>query len=261
MADFLLATRVRDLVLELPVVGRCLHATDAQARTRLVDEVDRLVGEVAVGDVAVGEVRRGHERLVGDGDPVVLLVAVAQTLEDLDGVRDGRLLDLDGLEAPLERGVLLEVLAVLVERGRADGLELTAGEHRLEDAGGVDRALGGTRTDERVQLVDEQDDVAAGADLLQDLLEALLEVAAVAGARHQRAEVERVELLADQGLGHLAADDVGGQALDDGGLAHARLADEHGVVLGAARQHLHDALDLLLAPDDRVELLVARRAA
>ena len=255
---FLLPTRGRDLVFELAVVGRCLHATDAQARAGFVDEVDRLVGKVTVGDVAVGEVGRGHERLVGDGDPVVLLVAVAQALQDLDGVRDRRLLDLDRLEAALERGVLLEVLAVLVERGGTDGLELTAGEHRLEDAGGVDRTFGGARTDERVQLVDEQDDVAAGADLLQHLLEALLEVAAVAGTGDERAEVERVELLALERLGHLAADDVGGEPFDDGGLADARLADEHRVVLGAARQHLHDALDLLLAPDHRVELLVAR---
>ena len=37
------------------------------------------------------------------------------------------------LEAALERGVLLEVLAVLVERGGADGLQLAASEHRLED--------------------------------------------------------------------------------------------------------------------------------
>ena len=59
----------------------------------------------------------------------------------------------------------------------------------------VDRALGGARPDQRVQLVDEQDDVAAGADLLEHLLQALLEVTAVAGAGDQRAEVERVELL------------------------------------------------------------------
>ena len=231
---FLLLADLRDLVLELAVVGRRLHATDAQARAGLVDEVDRLVGEVAVGDVAVGEVGRRDERLVGDRDAVVRLVAVAQALEDLDGVRDRRLLDLDRLEAALERGVLLEVLAVLVERGGADGLQLAAGEHRLEDRRGVDRALGGTRTDERVQLVDEQDDVAAGADLLQHLLQALLEVAAVAGAGDQRAEVERVELLAVQRLGHVVVDDVCGEALDDGGLADAGLADEHRVVLGAA---------------------------
>ena len=115
--------------------------------------------------------------------------------------------DLDGLEAPLESGVLLQVLAVLVERRRADGLQLAAGQHRLEDAGGVDRALGGARTDESVQLVDEQDDVAAGADLLEHLLQALLEVTAVAATGDERAEVERVELLVLERLGHLALDD------------------------------------------------------
>ncbi len=108
-----------------------------------------------------------------------------------------------------------------------------------------------------MELVDEQDDVAAGADLLEHLLEALLEVAAVTRPGDERAEVERVQLLADDRLGHVALDDVGGEAFDDGGLADAGLADQHRVVLGAARQHLHDPLDLLLATDHRVELLVA----
>src|SRR5699024_12375209 len=105
------------------------------------------------------------------------------------------LVRLDRLEASLGGGVLLDVLAVLLERGRPDGLQLAAGEHRLEDAGGVYRALGRSRADEGVDLVDEQDDVAAGADLLEHLLQALLEVAAVAGARDPGAEVQRVQLL------------------------------------------------------------------
>ena len=112
-------------------------------------------------------------------------------------------------------------------------------------------------THEGVDLVDEDDDVAARADLLGDLLQALLEVAAVAGTGDERAEVERVELLVLQRLGH-ALDDRLREALDDGGLADAGLADEHGVVLGAAREDLHDPLDLLLAADHRVELVVAR---
>ena len=237
--------------------GRRAHAADAQAAARLVDEVDRLVRQVAVGQVAVGQVGRGHQRLVGDADRVVRLVAVAQALEDVDGQRHRRLVDLDRLEAPLERGVLLEVLAVLVDRRRADGLQLAARQHRLEDRGRVDRTLGGAGADQGVDLVDEQDDVAPRADLLEDLLQALLEVAAVAAARHQRAEVERVELLAGQRLGHLVGHDALGQPLDDGGLADAGLADEDGVVLGAARQHLHDAFDLFGTSDDRVELAVA----
>ena len=37
------------------------------------------------------------------------------------------------------RGVLLDVLAVLIQRGRADDLQLAARQRRLEDVGGIDR--------------------------------------------------------------------------------------------------------------------------
>ena len=74
---------------------------------------------------------------------------------------------------------------------------------------------------------------------------------------HHRGEVEAHQGLAAQALRHVAGDDALGQALDDGGLADARVADEHGVVLGAPAEHLHDAADLGVAPDDRVELAVA----
>ncbi len=110
---------------------------------RLVDQVDGLVGQEAVGNVAVGEVRGGDDRAIRDRDLVERLVLVAQPLEDIDGVRKRRLVHLHGLEAALERGILLEVLAVLVEGRRTDGLQLAPGEQRLKDARGVDRALGG----------------------------------------------------------------------------------------------------------------------
>jgi hypothetical protein len=102
---------------------------------------------------------------------VVLLVPLADAHQDVDRLLERRLLDHDRLEAPLERGVALDVLAVLVERGRADALELAAGQRRLEDVGGVDRALGRARADERVQLVDEQHRVVRVPQLLDDLLE------------------------------------------------------------------------------------------
>ena len=153
------------------------------ARRGLVDEVDRLVGQVAVGDVAGRQVGGGLDGLVGDRDLVVLLVALADAHQDLDRLLERGLLDHDRLEASLERGVPLDVLAVLVERRRADALQLAARQRRLEDVRGIDGAFGGARTDERVQLVDEQHGVVGVAQLLDDLLEALLELAAVLGAR------------------------------------------------------------------------------
>ena len=85
-----------------------------------------------------------------------------------------------------------------------------------------------------MDLVDEQDDVSAGADLLEHLLEPLLEIAAIPRAGDECAEIQRVQLLAAQGVGYVARDDLLGEALDDRRLAHTGFADEHGVVLGAA---------------------------
>ena len=71
------------------------------------------------------------------------------------GLGDG-----DGLEAPLQRRVLLDVLAVLGEGGGADDLDLAPGEGGLEDVGGVHAALGVARADKVVHLVYHEDDVA-----------------------------------------------------------------------------------------------------
>src|SRR6202020_753187 len=206
-----------------------------------------------------GQSSGSRHRAVGDGDPMVCLVAVPQALEDLDGVLHRRLTDLDRLEPAFQRGVLLDVLAVLVERGRADGLQFATGQFVLEDRRRVDRTLGRTRTDQRVQLVDEQDDVAAGVDLLEHLLQALLEVTALRAAGHQGTEVEGVQLLVFQGLGNLAVHDRLREAFHDRRLTAAGLTDQHRAVLGASRQHLHDPLGFLLAADRRVELAFHRR--
>ena len=111
----------------------------------------------------------------------------------------------DGLEPALEGGVLLDVLLVFVERRRADGAQLPARQGGLQHVGGVHRAFGSARADERVELVDEEDDRARGfLDLLQDGLQAVLELAAVLRAGDHRAEVERDDALVLETLGHVA---------------------------------------------------------
>ena len=150
------------------------------------------------------------------------------------------------------------MLAVLVDGGGADHLDLTARQRRLEDGSGVDRALGRTGPDERVHLVDEQDDVARIHNLFDAFFQALLELAAILGARNERTHIKCEQTFASQDVRHLVRYDELRQALDDGGLAHARLADKQRIVLLAAGEHLHDPLDLACTADDRVELAVAR---
>ena len=185
------------------------------------------------------ERRGGDDRGIGDLDAVVDLVALLQAAQDRDRVLDRRLVDQHLLEAPLERGVLLDVLAVLVERRRADAMQLAARERGLQHVAGVHRAFGLAGADHGVQLVDEQDDVAfLLREVVEHRLEALLELAAELRAGDQRAHVEREDALVAQALRHLAVDDALRETFDDRGLADAGLADQHGVVLGAPLQHL-----------------------
>ena len=228
-------------------------------RARFVDHVDRLVRQLAVVDVARGQLDRRLDRLVGVFELVVVLEIGLEALEDLDRVRDRRLVDVDLLEPAHQRAVLLEILPVFLVGGRADAAQRAGGERRLEQVRGIHRAArGGAGADHGVDLVDEHDRAGIGLELLDHLLEALLEVAAIARAGEQRAHVEREHGRVLEHVRDLAVHDAPGQALGDRGLADAGVADEQRIVLLPAAQHLDGAVDLGVAPDQRIDPALAR---
>jgi hypothetical protein len=185
---------------------------------------------------------------------MVRLVLVPEPLQDLDGFRLGWRVHHNDLEAAFESAVFLDELTVLVERRCADALHLATRERRLQDVGRVDRAFRAACTDERVQLVDEEDHVLHAADLGHDGLDALLELAAVLGPSDHHGQVEDHDPPVAQDLGHVPIDHVLGEAFDDRGLTDARLTEEDGIVFRAAAEDLNDALDLVVTADHRVEL-------
>src|SRR5687767_7533230 len=210
---FLLQRLPLDLELHdatLDLVDLLWHRVDldAQPRRRLVDEVDRLVREESVTDVAVRERRGRDDRAVSDAHTMMRLVTLLQPAQNRDRALDRWLADEDGLEPSLQRGVLLDVLAILVERGRANDAQLPPREHGLEHVARVHRALGLPRPDERVQLVDEHDELSlAIGDLLEDGLEPLLELTTILGTRDQGAEIETDEPLVAQAFRDVAVHD------------------------------------------------------
>ena len=203
--------------------------------------------------------RRADDRRVGDAHAMMDFVAFLQAAQDRDGVFHRRLADVDRLKAPFQRRIFFDSFAVFVQRGRADAAQLAARQRRLEHVRRVHRAFGGAGADQRVQFVDEQNDLAAGfGDFLQHGFEPVFEFAAKFCAGDQRAQVQRDQLLVFQSFGHVAVDDAQRETFDDGGFADARLADQHRIILRAARQHLDDPANFVVAPDHRIELALAR---
>ena len=230
-----------------------------QPRRRLVDQVDRLVGQETRGDVPVRQLDGSDDRLVLDAHLVVVFVTLLQPAQDRHGVVGGRFVDHHLLETAFERLVLLEVFLELVERRGADRAQLAAREGRFEDVGRIHRPRRLAGAYERVYLVDEEQDFAFRGDhLLHDGFQTLFEFALILRAGDQRTHVEREDHLRFQVLRHVAVDDPVGDALGDRRFADARLAHENRVVLGAARENLQYAPDLLVAADHRIEFARTR---
>src|SRR5205814_8906640 len=131
----------------------------------------------------------------------------------------------------------------------ADALQLAPRERRLQDVRRIDSPFGGASADERVELVDEEDHVVRVAELFDDLLEALLELAAVLRAGDERADVEREHPLALQRLGPIALHDPVREPFRDGRLADARFSEQRGIALRTTAGDLYDGLHPLLPSD------------
>ena len=109
-----------------------------------------------------------------------------------------------------------------------------------------------------MQLVDEHDDVRVLRQLLHDRLQALLELTPVFRARHDQRDVEREDPLVGKEVRNVAVDHFLRQALDDRRFSDTGLADQHGVVLGAAAEDLLDTFELVVAANERVERVLHR---
>ena len=114
-----------------------------------------------------------------------------QAAQNRNRIFDVRLTHKDNLKTPLQGSVFLDVLAVFVQGGGADRTQLAARQRWLKHIGGIDCALGGARSNQRVQFVDKEDDPALRVfDLLKHGLQPIFELAAILCARQHGAKIQ-----------------------------------------------------------------------
>src|SRR5581483_8362768 len=151
-------------------------------------------------------------------------------------------------------------LAILVEGGCADAMQLAPRKHRLEHVARVHGSFRLAGPDHRVNFVNEDSDLSLSfGDFLEDGFEALLEFAAILCASNERAQVERDEPFVFKTFGHVSDDNPASQAFDDRSFAYARFADQHRIVLSTAGQDLDAAPDFRIATDNGIEFVLLRK--
>ena len=142
----------------------------------------------------------------------MLLVGALDAAQDLYGFIRRRFIDIYRLETTFQGGIAFDILAILFQGGRADGLQFAARQGRFQNVGRVHRAAGRTGANQHMNFIDEENRVA-GFQLFNHALQTLFKLAAVHGAGNEAADIELQDALAVQRVRHLAFDDALGQIL------------------------------------------------
>ena len=138
-------------------------------------------------------------------------------------------------------------------------MQLAAGQRGLQQIARIHRAFGFACANQRMHLINEENDMAfAGLHFIKHTFEALFKLAAIFGARDQTAHVERHQRAVLERVRHVTVDDALGEAFGNRRLADAGFTDEDRVVLGATREDLDCAADFFIAANHRVQLAFPR---
>ena len=108
-----------------------------------------------------------------------------------------------------------------------------------------------------MQFVDKEDDLPfALLHFRDDGFEPLFEFAAEFCTCDEGTQIEGEEPFVFQAFGNVARCDAPGKSFDDRRLSDAGFADEYGIVFRPTAKHLHDAPDLFVASDNRIDFVL-----
>ena len=160
-----------------------LRFVDLDLNRGRIEPADRLVGKMEIANVFWRHLESHVDGVVRDLDGVVLFQTRTQTEQNLARFGYRRLDDFDEPETARECFVFSDVFFVLGKSGRADNAHFATRQRRLKHVGGIGgRAQRSTCADDRVCFVNEEDQVVAFLDFVDDALDPFFKHAAQHGA-------------------------------------------------------------------------------
>ena len=176
LLNFKTAHMSRDFVKFL---GTRIHLR-ANARTSLIEQIDRFIRKETILNVARGKHNRTHQRLITNMDVMIFLKTLLNPAEYRNRVLFRRGIDHHRLETALKRLVLLHVLPVFVKSRRTNAMKFAAGKHRLEHISGIGTTFGLTRADDSMDFIDKKNNPSLGIlHLLKDRLKTFLKLSTI----------------------------------------------------------------------------------
>ena len=184
---------------------------------------------------------------------MMILVTGFDIIQDFHGFLDRSRFHQHFLETTLQSSVFFNILAILVQSCRTDTLNLSASQRRFQHIGSIQATSGTSGTHDRVDLVDEQNDIPVLRQLGENRLHSLLELSTVFRTCHDRSNIQRNDTFVKQHAGNFLLHDPQCQSLGNSRFTDTRITDQHRIVLLPAAQYLSQPFDLPVTSHDRIE--------
>jgi len=211
-----------------------------------VEKVQAFVRLAAVRQMVLRRLPGPGRNLRADSDAVVFLQGLRMALQNGERRFSARFLEFNLLKAPGERRVAGDVAEVFARRGGADHGHARSGEDGLQQIRRVHgRSFRPARAPEEMGLVDEEDGGLTGFERPDHLRHPVFEHAPERGSRQEAPHADFVDLVLREPRRRLAPYQTARQKFDEGGLADAGRAGEHGVAFFLPQEHFDQAVHFL----------------
>ncbi|MNZ90104.1 hypothetical protein D3C78_1090580 [compost metagenome] len=175
-------------------------------------------------------------------------------MKDLNRFIHGWLIDRNRLETTFQCRILLNIFAIFIKRCSTDTLQLTTCQCRFQNVGGIDSAFCTTRTDQCVQFVDEQDNVACLTDFVHNFFQSIFKLTAIFRTRNYRAHIKRHYSFITKSFRDLIVNNFLCQSFSDCCFTNPRFTNQHRIVLRTTAKHLNNTLNLFATSNDRIQI-------
>jgi len=234
-------------------LGRTIPLCDRDPGAGRVQNANRLIRQLPPGDITGRQRNSLCNRLVQNAHLVMFFQTPCQASHHRDCAFWIRLVHFNDLEAPGQRGVFLNILFVFRPCCRSDGAQFTPCQGRLQQIGRISLPRSATSTNQRMSLINEQNDrTGGGFHRIDDGFQAIFKLPLHRCARLQQGQVQNTQIHIPQRFWHIAISNPLGKPFDHGCLPDPGFTGQDGIVLAAAHQDIDHLPYLSITPDNRI---------
>ena len=201
-------------------------------RTCLIYQINCLIRQKSVGDITIGQYSCTDQCIIHNLNTMIYLIAFLQTTQNRYRIFHRRFVYHDRLETTLQCRVFLNILTVFIQCGGTDTVQFAPRQHRLQHIAGIQRSISLTGSNNRMQLINKQDDLSVAVlHIIQYSFQTLLKFAPVLRSGNQRTHIQRKNLFILQAFRYIAPDNTLCQSFCHRSFANTGFTDQHRIIL------------------------------